>query len=59
MRQVQQPTKNGRRRRNFFLLDTLMEEVNQFAEKRGTSMAKVIETALTKYLEAVKRAQTK
>jgi hypothetical protein len=53
----QAPTKHGKRRRNFYLPETLMDEVNDFASRHGVSMTQVLTTALIKFLGAAKKAE--
>lgn len=56
---AQHITKNGKRRRNFYLPEVLMDEAGAWAEKRGKTLTDVVETAIRKYMEAVRRAEQK
>lgn len=44
------------RRRNFFIPDDLMADAAHFADMIGISVADFVRLALTKYVEALKRA---
>ncbi|OYW94379.1 MAG: hypothetical protein B7Z13_04820 [Caulobacterales bacterium 32-67-6] len=50
----QQPTLQGKRRRNFYLPDQLMAEVETIATRRETSTTEVIRKALEAYVKAWK-----
>lgn len=50
----QQPTKLGRRRRNFYLPDNLMEQVEVIAGMRATTATDVVRKALEAYIRAWK-----
>ena len=50
----QQPTLLGKRRRNFYLPDALMDEVDAIAKKRETSSTDILRRALEAYVRAWK-----
>ena len=50
----QQPTLKGKRRRNFYLPDQLMAEVETIATRRETSTTEVVRKALEAYVKAWK-----
>ena len=45
------------KRRNFFLPDELMADAQAYAEKIGINTSDFVRLALTKYIEALKRAE--
>jgi antitoxin component of RelBE/YafQ-DinJ toxin-antitoxin module len=45
------------KRWNLFIPDDLIAEAKALADKKGVSVAEVVRIALTKYLEAVRRAK--
>ena len=50
----QTPTIQGKRRRNFYLPDALMAEVEAIAEKQGATLTDVLRRALEAYVRAWK-----
>ena len=50
----QEPTANGKRRRNFYLPDNLMAEVEAIAKARQVSTTDIIRKALEVYTTAWK-----
>lgn len=44
----------GNRRRNFYLSDQLMDEVDRIAKKRGTTSTDILRRALEAYVHAWK-----
>jgi len=50
----QAPTTQGKRRRNFYLPDVLMAEVEAIAEKQGVTLTDVLRRALEAYVAAWK-----
>lgn len=50
----QQPTTLGKRRRNFYLPDKLMEDVDAIAKQRETSTTDILRRALEAYVRAWK-----
>jgi metal-responsive CopG/Arc/MetJ family transcriptional regulator len=50
----QEPTPLGNRRRNFYLPDKLMLDVEKIAEKRGCTSAEIVRKALELYVKAWK-----
>lgn len=50
----QQPTLLGKRRRNFYLPDALMDEVDRIAARRETTTTDILRRALEAYVRAWK-----
>jgi len=50
----QQPTMQGKRRRNFYLPDQLMDEVDRIAARRETTTTDILRRALEAYVRAWK-----
>lgn len=50
-------TRNGMRRRNLYLPDSLMGEVESYARTKGVSASDVVRSALGAYMRAVAKAR--